>query len=90
MCLLFQLHLSYSYCASLDLGTDGREMVRTKFDSKQSLFYVELPEGTVLSHTVEDNETFPAQFGREVIYLAFLIRLLSWVFILAYCWSYNF
>jgi hypothetical protein len=31
------------------------------------LFYVELPDGTVLSHTLEENEVFPAQFGREVL-----------------------
>lgn len=42
-------------------------MLRTEFDGKSSLFYVELPEGTVLSHIVEDNENFPAQFGREVV-----------------------
>jgi len=75
-CLSIQLHILNSYCASLDLGTDGRKMLRTEFDGKSSLFYVELPEGTVLSHVVEDNENFPAQFGREVIYLAFLVYLL--------------
>ncbi|KAL3744752.1 hypothetical protein ACJRO7_013940 [Eucalyptus globulus] len=48
-------------------STDGRKMLRTEFDGKSSLFYVELPEGTVLSHIVEDNENFPAQFGREVV-----------------------
>ncbi|OWM83147.1 zinc finger CCCH domain-containing protein 64 isoform X1 [Punica granatum] len=48
-------------------SADGRETLRAEFDSKQSLFYVELPDGAVLSHKVEENEAFPAQFGREVV-----------------------
>lgn len=38
-----------------------------QFDNKCSLFYLELPDGTLLSHEVADNDTFPSQFGREVI-----------------------
>ncbi|KAF0913226.1 hypothetical protein E2562_020386 [Oryza meyeriana var. granulata] len=45
----------------------GRELLRSKYDSKSSLFYVELPEGSVLLHMVDSNEKFPAQFGREVL-----------------------
>lgn len=41
-------------------------MLRAQFDGKCSLFYVELPGGTILSHPVEENEKFPVQFGREV------------------------
>uniref|UniRef100_A0A0D9XCZ1 C3H1-type domain-containing protein n=1 Tax=Leersia perrieri TaxID=77586 RepID=A0A0D9XCZ1_9ORYZ len=45
----------------------GRELLRSEYDSKSSLFYVELPEGSVLSHLIDSNEKFPAQFGREVL-----------------------
>lgn len=31
------------------------------------MFYVELPEGAILLHVVDDKEKFPVQFGREVI-----------------------
>ncbi|XXG46025.1 hypothetical protein AAC387_Pa02g0966 [Persea americana] len=46
---------------------EGRKSLRTQFDGKSSFFYVELPEGTILSHSVEDKEQFPVQFGREVL-----------------------
>ncbi|PSS15509.1 Zinc finger CCCH domain-containing protein [Actinidia chinensis var. chinensis] len=45
----------------------GRKSLQMKFDRKCSLFYVELPGDTILYHSVEENETFPAQFGREVL-----------------------
>jgi hypothetical protein len=45
----------------------ARELLRSECDSKSSLFYVELPEGSVLLHLVDSNEKFPAQFGREVL-----------------------
>ncbi|KAL5201133.1 hypothetical protein ABZP36_035487 [Zizania latifolia] len=45
----------------------GRELLRSQYDRKSSLFYVELPEGSVLLHLVDSNEKFPAQFGREVL-----------------------
>lgn len=45
------------------------ESLRTQFNKNFNFFYVELPGGTILSHVVEENERFPAQFGREVIYL---------------------
>ncbi|XP_015571722.1 zinc finger CCCH domain-containing protein 64 isoform X2 [Ricinus communis] len=47
-------------------NSDGRKWLRTQFDRNYSFFYVELPDGTVLSHSVKENESFPAQFGREV------------------------
>lgn len=47
-------------------SSEGRNLLRTQFDKKCSLFYVELPGGTILSHAIEENEKFPAQFGREV------------------------
>ncbi|XP_024967831.1 zinc finger CCCH domain-containing protein 64 isoform X2 [Cynara cardunculus var. scolymus] len=50
-----------------DKSSDGRKLLRTQFDGKCSLFYVELPGGTILSHAVEENEKFPVQFGREVL-----------------------
>ncbi|KDO57794.1 hypothetical protein CISIN_1g007415mg [Citrus sinensis] len=49
-------------------SSDGRRSLRAQFDRNCSFFYVELPEGTVLSHLIEENERFPAQFGREVRY----------------------
>ncbi|KAL9443778.1 hypothetical protein AB3S75_017037 [Citrus x aurantiifolia] len=48
-------------------SSDGRRSLRAQFDRNCSFFYVELPEGTVLSHLIEENERFPAQFGREVL-----------------------
>lgn len=48
-------------------ANQGRELLRSQYDRKSSLFYVELPEGSVLYHIIESNEKFPAQFGREVL-----------------------
>lgn len=45
---------------------DGRKLLRRQFNKDFSFFYVELPNGSILSHVVEENERFPAQFGREV------------------------
>lgn len=44
----------------------GRKELRSKFDGKSSLFYVELPGKKILVHSVDDNDKFPVQFGREV------------------------
>lgn len=46
---------------------EGRSSLRRQFDNNFSLFYVESPDGTILSHPVEENEKFPVQFGREVM-----------------------
>ncbi|CAN1799228.1 Zinc finger CCCH domain-containing protein 64 [Linum perenne] len=46
---------------------DGRKWLRTQFDENSSFFYAEVPDGTILTHSVEENENFPAQFGREVL-----------------------
>ncbi|XP_059432587.1 zinc finger CCCH domain-containing protein 64 [Corylus avellana] len=48
-------------------NADGRKLLRTQFNREFNFFYVELPNGTILSHLVEENESFPAQFGREVL-----------------------
>ncbi|PQQ16977.1 zinc finger CCCH domain-containing protein 64 [Prunus yedoensis var. nudiflora] len=48
-------------------NSDGRQMLRTQFDRNLSFFYVQLPDGTILSHSIEENERFLPQFGREVI-----------------------
>ncbi|CAI9100589.1 OLC1v1037718C1 [Oldenlandia corymbosa var. corymbosa] len=45
----------------------GRRLLRALFDRSSSLFYVELPDGVILTHVVEENEKFPSQFGREVM-----------------------
>ncbi|XAR67160.1 hypothetical protein NMG60_11013617 [Bertholletia excelsa] len=50
-----------------DNGLEGRKLLQMQFDRKCSLFYVELPGGTILHHPVEENEKFPVQFGREVL-----------------------
>ncbi|KAL3829987.1 hypothetical protein ACJIZ3_018789 [Penstemon smallii] len=50
-----------------DNSLEGRKLLGRHLDGNQSLFYVEIPGGTILSHIVEDNEIFPAQFGREVL-----------------------
>ena len=47
-------------------NSEGRRLLRTQYDRSCSLFYVELPGGTILTHVVEENERFPSQFGREV------------------------
>ncbi|KAG4141360.1 hypothetical protein ERO13_D06G071400v2 [Gossypium hirsutum] len=46
-------------------NSEGRKWLRTQFDKNFSCFYVELPEGSILLHLIEENEKFPAQFGRE-------------------------
>ncbi|CAK7352628.1 unnamed protein product [Dovyalis caffra] len=46
---------------------DAREWLRVQFDRNNSFFYLELTEGTILSHSVDEKENFPAQFGREVL-----------------------
>ncbi|WZZ21403.1 hypothetical protein YC2023_122790 [Brassica napus] len=48
-------------------SSEGRKYLQKEYDAALGLFYVELPDGTVLSHTLEENEVFPAQFGREVL-----------------------
>ncbi|KAF3439609.1 hypothetical protein FNV43_RR17887 [Rhamnella rubrinervis] len=60
--------LGFSFVATKgDNYSDGRNHLRTQFDRNFSFFYVELPDGTILSHLIEENERFPAQFGREVL-----------------------
>ncbi|ESQ42724.1 hypothetical protein EUTSA_v10013022mg [Eutrema salsugineum] len=48
-------------------SSEGRKYLQKEYNADLGLFYVELPDGTVLSHTLEENEVFPAQFGREVL-----------------------
>ncbi|XP_051114303.1 zinc finger CCCH domain-containing protein 64 [Andrographis paniculata] len=50
-----------------DSSSEWRKTLQTHVDRNQSLFYVEVPGGTILLHIVDDNEKFPAQFGREVM-----------------------
>ncbi|KAK7329692.1 hypothetical protein VNO77_23867 [Canavalia gladiata] len=47
--------------------SDGRKFLKTQIDGNSSLFYAEVPGGTILLHHVEEKERFPAQFGREVL-----------------------
>ncbi|KAK4727680.1 hypothetical protein R3W88_032597 [Solanum pinnatisectum] len=51
----------------LTMVKEGRQALRTQFDRSCSLFYVEVPGGDIFSHVIEENEKFPAQFGREVL-----------------------
>jgi len=48
-------------------ANQGRELLRSQYDSILGLFYVELPDGTLLLHMLGSGEKFPAQFGREVL-----------------------
>ncbi|XP_010545352.1 PREDICTED: zinc finger CCCH domain-containing protein 64 [Tarenaya hassleriana] len=48
-------------------SSDGRKYLQKEYNKTSGFFYVELPDGTVLSHTLEENEKFPVQFGREVL-----------------------
>ncbi|KAK4432899.1 Zinc finger CCCH domain-containing protein 64 [Sesamum alatum] len=50
-----------------DNSLEGRKVLGMHLDRNQSLFYVEVPGGTILSHVVDENEKFPVQFGREVL-----------------------
>ncbi|KAF9617693.1 hypothetical protein IFM89_038193 [Coptis chinensis] len=47
--------------------SERRFFLKIQSSRKVSIFYVELPDGTLLSHSIEGNEKFPAQFGREVL-----------------------
>ncbi|KAH7686484.1 CCCH zinc finger domain-containing protein [Dioscorea alata] len=46
---------------------EGRKLLRSQFEGKSSVFYVELPDGTILWHSVDEKDKFPVQFGREVL-----------------------
>ncbi|GAB4853788.1 hypothetical protein Ancab_017982 [Ancistrocladus abbreviatus] len=48
-------------------SSEGRKLLKEHSNGKFSLFYVELPDGTLLLHSIEENENFPVQFGREVL-----------------------
>lgn len=48
-------------------SVDGRKRLRAQCNRNSSIFYVELSDGTMLTHIVTENEKFPAQFGREVM-----------------------
>ncbi|XP_047311841.1 zinc finger CCCH domain-containing protein 64 [Impatiens glandulifera] len=50
-----------------DSSSEGRRLLQKQFDRNSSLFYVQLPGDTIIYHPVEENEKFPAQFGREVL-----------------------
>lgn len=64
--LLLYFYVVLHYYFSVDSNSDGRQFLRTEFDGNSSLFYAEIPGSTILLHQIEDNEKFPAQFGREV------------------------
>ncbi|KAM0974855.1 hypothetical protein ACFX2C_017975 [Malus domestica] len=46
---------------------DGRILLGEQFDRNFSFFYAQLPDGTILSHSIEENEKFLPQFGRQVM-----------------------
>ncbi|KAK6916364.1 Cwf19-like, C-terminal domain-1 [Dillenia turbinata] len=41
-------------------SSEGRRLLKSQFDKEHSFFYVELPDCTMLSHCMEENENFPA------------------------------
>ncbi|CAO2841546.1 unnamed protein product [Amaranthus hypochondriacus] len=47
--------------------SEARELLKARFDGISGFFYVELHDGTILGHTIDENENFPVQFGREVM-----------------------
>ncbi|CAN6457093.1 unnamed protein product [Victoria cruziana] len=48
-------------------AVDARQELRSQVEGSLGFFYVELAEGSILSHSIGDNERFPVQFGREVL-----------------------
>ncbi|KAG4383516.1 hypothetical protein AAZX31_13G087400 [Glycine max] len=50
-----------------DSISEGRKFLKAQIDGDSSLFYAQIPGGTILLHHVEEKEKFPAQFGREVL-----------------------
>ncbi|KAK6923441.1 Cwf19-like, C-terminal domain-1 [Dillenia turbinata] len=44
-------------------SSEGRRLLKSQFDKEHSFFYVELPDCTMLSDCMEENENFPVQFG---------------------------
>ncbi|XP_020579449.1 zinc finger CCCH domain-containing protein 59 [Phalaenopsis equestris] len=62
-----RLGFEFSVTAPGGDNGEGRISLRSVFDGKSNLFYVELPNGTILSHSVDDKEKLPVQFGREVL-----------------------
>ncbi|KAL6005948.1 hypothetical protein ACLOJK_039993 [Asimina triloba] len=65
--IFLPLGLAYHQPDQCNHPSDGRKSSRGLFDGKSTFFYVELPEGTILYHSVGAQEKFPAQFGREVL-----------------------
>nr|XP_007154656.1 hypothetical protein PHAVU_003G136700g [Phaseolus vulgaris]ESW26650.1 hypothetical protein PHAVU_003G136700g [Phaseolus vulgaris] len=60
--------LGFEFVAkTFDSISDGRKFLKTQIHGGSSLFYAQVPGGTILLHHVEENEKFPAQFGREVM-----------------------
>lgn len=62
--------LIFFFCNAIvgDDALGSRELLKAKFDGKSGFFYVELPDGTIMGHTIDENENFPVQFGREVLF----------------------
>ncbi|KAG4942472.1 hypothetical protein JHK84_046572 [Glycine max] len=59
--------LGFEFVAKkFDSISDGRKFLKTQIDGDSSLFYAQIPGGTILLHHVEEKEKFPAQFGREI------------------------
>lgn len=75
--LIAYLVFVFSIFAAGKNRAEGRSSLRRQFDNNFSLFYVESPDGTILSHPVEENEKFPVQFGREVSSLIEQLKILS-------------
>ncbi|GAB2293004.1 hypothetical protein Dimus_027227 [Dionaea muscipula] len=48
-------------------GSDRKKLSQSHSNSGFGFFYVELPDHTILSHSIEEKENFPVQFGREVL-----------------------
>ena len=85
----FTRELSDFLCPAGSDSTEGRNLLRSQFDGKSNLFYVELPEDTVLSYAVDDKEKFPVQFGREVCHTKNCFAI-TWCFLFSMiCWYFK-
>ncbi|KAG0485065.1 hypothetical protein HPP92_009144 [Vanilla planifolia] len=62
-----KLGFEFSMVSPSGDSSEARSLLRSRFDGTSNLFYVELPDGNILSHAVDDKQKFPVQFGREVL-----------------------
>ncbi|KAJ0971349.1 hypothetical protein J5N97_019308 [Dioscorea zingiberensis] len=62
-----RLGFEFAIITAQEDSSEGRKLLKSQFDGKSSVFYVELPDGIILWHSVDEKDKFPVQFGREVL-----------------------